>query len=175
MNIRVKHNADKAEAELRGIDGRLGDLRPAFRNFEAHMLRRTALTFRRLGRGGTFRGVNWPPFAPQYRRKDGTLIPAWGGVPKVRGKGTVKGKGRGQRVGDLKPKRVTPSSRLLRSTGKLATAAMTRVHKTPTVLVMDTPVKYARRQHSMRPFQFFEDPHDVDALRRFLMRRLGGK
>lgn len=35
--------------------------------------------------GGSYRGVSWPGMKPQYRRKtDGVVVPAWGGVPRVR-------------------------------------------------------------------------------------------
>jgi len=48
--------------------------------------------------GGTYRGVAWKPFAPQYTRKDGTVVPAWGGVPRVRAGYIQKGKHKGQRM-----------------------------------------------------------------------------
>ena len=50
--------------------------------------------------GGTHRGSKWPAFKPQYTRQDGTEGPAWGGIPKVHGRGKVKGRKRpsGQRV-----------------------------------------------------------------------------
>jgi len=51
----------------------------------------------RAATGGTVRGQVWEPMKPQYTRKDGTVVPAWGGVAKVRGKGLVKGKKRGKR------------------------------------------------------------------------------
>lgn len=50
--------------------------------------------FQTKASGGSVRGVLWPSLAPQYTRKDGTVVQAWGGVAKVRGKGTVKGRKR---------------------------------------------------------------------------------
>ena len=44
--------------------------------------------------GGIVRGQRWEGFKPQYTRNDGTVVPAWGGVAKVRGSGTVQGKKR---------------------------------------------------------------------------------
>jgi hypothetical protein len=70
--------------------------------------------------GGTFRGKRWPPFAPQYKRKDGTVVPAWGGVPKVRGRGLVKGRRRPS------GKRVTKDSVQLQDTGTMRDSALSR-------------------------------------------------
>ena len=42
--------------------------------------------------GGTFRGDTWAKMKPQYTRKDGTVVEAWGGNPKVHGRGKVQGR-----------------------------------------------------------------------------------
>lgn len=54
----------------------------------------------RADRGGKIAGRRFKGMAPQYVREDGTVVPAWGGVERVDGKGTVKGRKRpsGQRV-----------------------------------------------------------------------------
>lgn len=122
----------------------------------------TVNTFKRLKKGGSFRGVTWPGFAPQYIRKDGTVVPAEGGIPKVRGEGTVKGRKRAS------GKRVTASSNLLRDTGRLQASALSRVKKTKTVMVMDTPEKYAGWQNQLRPFQFFQIPQDEKVAKQML-------
>lgn len=44
--------------------------------------------------GGTVRGEAWAAMAPYYVRKDGSAVPAWGGVAKERGSGTVLGRKR---------------------------------------------------------------------------------
>lgn len=69
-------------------------------------------------RGGTVRGEDWAGFADQYTREDGTVIPAWGGVAKVRGRGNVKGK--------LRPsgKRVTEQSIIGQDTGRFRRALL---------------------------------------------------
>ena len=165
--IEIDVKPGEAVAVIRGLRGNIEDLTPAFVNFHAYMMRRTFLMFRNLKRGGTFRGVRWAWFAPQYVRKDGTVVPAEGGIPKVRGEGMVKGRKRHS------GKRVTKSSSLMRDTGRLYTAALTfqRIRQ-GRVLVMDTPVQYARYQNELRPFQFFEDPVDVNVLRRMILKRL---
>jgi phage gpG-like protein len=56
----------------------------------------------------------WKPFSDQYTRvTDGVTVPAWGGVPKIRGKGLVKGRKRPS------GKRITEQSKLLQDTGHL--------------------------------------------------------
>lgn len=62
----------------------------------------------RVGSGGTVRGVNWNEMATYYTRRDGTKVPAWGGIPKVRGDGLVLGRKRKGSAG-----RVTQDKRFL--------------------------------------------------------------
>ena len=76
--------------------------------------RETVATFDALahsGQGGgsqkTFRGKSWPWFKDQYTRKDGTVIPAEGGVPKMYSSGVVKGRKR------MSGKRITSRSHLM--------------------------------------------------------------
>ena len=45
-----------------------------------------------VGTSGDVKGVTWPALAPQYVRRDGTVVPVYGGVPYARGRGTVQGK-----------------------------------------------------------------------------------
>jgi len=63
--------------------------------------------------GGTFRGDAWAAMKPQRYRADGTPVPAWGGIPKVRGRGNVKGKLRPGR----KDVRIKPTNILNKDTG----------------------------------------------------------
>lgn len=93
--------------------------------------------------GGRFRGASWPGFKPQYVRSDGAVVPAWGGTPKVRGRGSVKGKKRpsGQRV--------RPDSIMMQDTGRLRSALLTNApvvnETTLRIGGTDLPV-YAERQ-----------------------------
>ncbi len=168
--LTIKADTKKAVIFIDDLRGKIDDLRPVFHNFQAYMLRRTALTFRELRQGGTFRGVRWAWFADQYTRKDGTVVPAEGGIAKVRGKGVVKGRLRGE--GKTDAHRVKRSSSLVADTSRLRNAALTRQRITKNRLTMDTPVKYAARQHALRPFSFFEDPKDVNILNGFIQSRI---
>lgn len=155
----VEWNAD----DLRGdIDVSLEEPLIAW---HAYMVRQTDLMFEEAGgpgsavRGGSARGVVWPPFAPQYIRKtDGVVVPAWGGVPKLRGKGMVKPRKRpsGQPV--------TPASLLVQDTGRLRQRAATEVVEvSPASLVFGTRLEYAPYQQELRPYLFVTD-EDADIL-----------
>lgn len=66
--------------------------------------------------GGTVEGGKWKPHKPQYTRLDGTVVPAWGGVPRVDGRGLVKGK----RRNPASTARIRPDSVSGKDTGGLA-------------------------------------------------------
>lgn len=140
------------------------DLEPVFRAWHAYMVAETDMMFEKAGgpgsavRGGEYRGVKWSPFSPQYIRADGTVIPAWGGVPKVRGKGRVKARKRPS------GKPVTPASLLMQDTGRLRQRAATEVVEiTPATLTFGTRLVYAPYQDALRPFLFVTD-EDADIL-----------
>lgn len=140
-----------------------------FKRFRVYMLQQTGFTFRTLARGGTFRGVTWPWYAHQYTRvTDLVTVPAQGRVPKVRGKGTVKGKKRpsGQRI--------TGRSNLMRDTGRLAAAAgMTlRFSASGKTMILGTNVSYAARQQALRPFLFFQVPQDAQILEQYVIEEI---
>ena len=139
LRAKLKQIQKRAEAPIR-----------LFRRIWRDQRTKTQLMFSRLGRGGgRYRGEYWPPFVRLYIRKTtGQEIPAWGGVPKIRGEGVVKGRKRpsGQRI--------TQSSLLMRDTGYLASAAASafRIDRRGTRATIGTPVRYARRQNDLRRF-----------------------
>jgi hypothetical protein len=126
------------------------------------------------GGSGRHRGVSWPGFADQYTRKtDGVTVPAWGGVPKVRGKGKVKGRRRGGRRNA--EKRVEPSSAIMQSTGNLrgkATAHTFRRNRNLLTFGTTPSVKYAAHQAEMRPYLFFVPRKDIAALKKIARQRI---
>jgi len=172
MSIKIKIDDADMERLRLSVRERLTDPRPVLKKFHRYMLGRTGRTFRALRRGGTFRGVTWDGYKDQYTRKtDGVTVPAWGGVPKLRGGGLV--------LGRLRPSgtRVTPSSNLLRDTGRLARAAgaTPRWGNGGRTLHMDTNnVKYGPKQQELRSFLFFELPEDGQYLQRLALRHLEG-
>ena len=112
----------------------------------------SAMMFRRLAHGGTYRGVRWRWFSDQYTRKtDGAVVPAEGGVPRLRGDGVVQGR--------LRPsgQRIDGGSNLLRDTGLLRTAVASayRIRGRGRILEIITPLRYAAPQQARRPFTFF--------------------
>lgn len=171
--LEIKVKTDEAKIVLQNKAEQAGDLRPFFTNFWTYMQSRTQLTFRKLRKGGTFRGVNWPWFANQYtRRTDGVTVPAEGGVSRLNGRGNVKGRLRGK--GRSEKDRVKPTSNLLRHRGVLYNAALNRVKKSAARMTMDTSVNYAGYQNAMRPFQFFELPKDEQVAVRMAGKYLDG-
>lgn len=83
--LTVKVDISAAAAFFAQVEGRSRDLTPVWNSWVARQTALTDRTFEELGSGGgSYRGIVWDPPADQYTRKDGTVIPAWGGVPRVR-------------------------------------------------------------------------------------------
>jgi len=146
---------------LQVLSAAIEDPRPVLLEFQAYMRQQTVEMFERNAHGGAHRGKTWPPFKPQYTRKtDGMVVPAWGGVPKLRGGGMV--------LGRLRPsgKRITPTSNLMRDYGAMYQRAgmALRWEDNGKTIVMATPQSYAPKQQKMRPFSFYQIPQDPDKL-----------
>ena len=198
----------KMDVSLRkqGFDKRMkafakagGDFREPFREFAQYMRVQTESMFRKLRRGGRHRGVLWKYFSPQYTRKDGTEVPAWGGVERVRAGSSTRKRGGGYykgvssdlstrkltgfrttgREGDvrgrLRPsgKRVTQNSALMRDTGTMSgRAALVIANQKDRLVLGPQGVNYAAAQQGRRPFLFFNEPDDTRQLGRILSRHL---
>ena len=123
------------------------------KNFGRYMKKTTDKTIEKLAHGGTYRGITWDKFEIQYKRDDGTEIPAWGGVKQVKGRKNVKP----QRRGPFKTHVVKPDSKLLQSRGKLKTHAAAH-HiidsdgRTMRINSGGKGSKYFARQQSIRPY-----------------------
>jgi hypothetical protein len=157
-NIRVDDKAVKRA--LKGIRIAAEDVRSGWREFQQYMRVKTDQTFERNAKGGSYRGVTWKYFRPQYTRKDGTVIPAWGGVRKVRGRGLVKGRLRPSRT------RVKQGDSIMQDTKTMRgrAALVQRMDRDELVLGQAGSLKYAKHQQKMRPFLFFQTPRDLDQL-----------
>lgn len=140
---------------LRDALKRLGKLpdgfKAPFERFAQYMRVQTDNTFEHLRTGGVYRGVTWRYFAPQYTRKtDGVTVPAWGGVPKLRGNGLV--------LGRLRPSgaRVANGDAIMQDTMTMRSRAalVVRMERYQARLGVQG-VNYASAQHKMRPFLFF--------------------
>lgn len=143
---------DKAlRRQLQRLAETPGGLRKPFTRFAQYMRVVTDDTFENLRRGGTYRGVMWRYFAPQYTRKtDGVTVPAWGGVPRLYGSGTV--------LGRLRPSgaRVAAGDAIMQDTMTMRSRAalVTRMDRYMARLGVQG-VNYAPAQQAMRPFLFF--------------------
>ena len=149
--LSVEIRDEKLRKALGEIAEKPDGLRQPFEKFAQYMRVQTDKTFENLRLGGRYRGVFWRYFAPQYTRKtDGVTVPAWGGVPKLRSRGNVKGRKRpsGQRVanGDA----IVQDTMTLRSRAAL----VVRMGKY-TARLGPQGVNYAAAQQKMRPFLFF--------------------
>lgn len=167
---------DAAGEYFSALKKRWGDLSPVWRAIHAYMVAQTDRTFEEAGgpgsaiRGGESRGVQWAPFAPQYTRSDGSVIPIWGGVERV------------DKTAEVQPKQrpsgrpYTPASLLVQDTGRLRQRAATEVVEiSPASLVFGTRLEYAGFQDALRPFLFVSDQeadHIAEMIADFL---LGGE
>lgn len=155
----LRIDASEVTRRLDDLQEKGRNARPIWRRFAQYMRVRTDQTFKRLRTGGSFRGVTWDYFAPQYTRKtDGVQVPAWGGVPKLYGGGNV--------LGRLRPSgaRLAYGDALMQDTGTLRTRAALVLSLRHDHLIMGTNLKYAPRQQRLRRFLFFETPRDVNQL-----------
>lgn len=164
-NIRVDDK--NVRRMLKGIRATAADFRDGFREFQQYMRVVTERTFARNRLGGTSRGVRWKYFAPMYTRKDGTVVPAWGGIKKARGKGNVLGRIRRPGV------RLKQGDALLDSTSTLkGRATLTQRIDGRSITMGPGGLVYAAYQDRMRPFLFFETPKDLNVLTKILVRRI---
>ena len=107
-----------------------------------------------VAESGDFHGENWPQLAPAYTRKDGTVVPVYGGVPKARGRGKVKGRIKSEGVARGRGSRYQASDLQLgaRAGGMWADfiTQMPRLVASNFVAVLSSPFKYAARQFERR-------------------------
>ena len=101
---------------------------------------------------GNWFGNTWPAHAPQYTRKtDNVTVPAWGGVPKLHGRGKVKGRLRG----GSRNVRLRASSKQMKDTGRLLQGWITvkpRFGLNYLSAVIQSPLEYARKVSEDRNF-----------------------
>ena len=165
---------DKAvQTMLRGLDAYAEAPEQAWEESAQYMRVRTDSMFKKLRKGGTHRGVTWRPFANQYTRKSGVVVPAWGGVPRV-APGYRKNGSRMSRISGTVQGRKRPSGQRLKKSDALMQDTM-RMRGTAALVVRQTNntmelgpqgVKYAKWQNKMRRFLFFETPKDASAIGR---------
>lgn len=162
--LKVTIKSEGAEKALSDTAKKAKDPRIPFARIHREMVVRISGPrglFEQLRTGGTHRGVTWNYFKAQYtRQSDGATVPAWGGVPKVRGRGMVKGRRRPS------GRRVSQGDAIMQDTMNLRRSALMAVRITPTRLVMGTPVNYAAAVSKHHPFAFFDVPDDVSMMQR---------
>lgn len=133
---------------------------------------RVDAVFQANRKGGTFRGVTWKWFADQYTRKtDGVVVPAQGGVPRLRGGGLVRGRKRPSGT------RVTASSSVMQDLGDLRRGAASVLQVLPGRMVIGTDSRVGERAQYLsrrRPFLFWYLPDDEDMVNRYFQDYIRG-
>ena len=147
---------------------RMDDIGPAV---QSYMHSRIIHQFSELRKGGTARGVTWEPFRnPWYTRSDGVSVPITGGVRWMNDpKRKVKGKLRTKNPEGAK--RYTSGSALMQSTGMMRAALLSDIRISETGITLDTPVKYAVYQNSLRPWAYIT-PEEAAEINSMIARRL---
>lgn len=182
MQIEIELKNDGKLAEL---EKKLADFRPAWKSIHAFMLKTILYQFDAmkgdLGSGRTLRGVRWKYFKYQYIRKtDGVTVPAWGGVPLIRKSWKypraklVKGKLRSKQRGSKK--RIKKGDSIMQNTGKMRSGILQKIRMTKYKITMRSAgdQKKIGFQNRLRPFLFFEIPHDVDKIKEYVIKYLEG-
>ncbi len=166
--IELTLNDEALQKVLNGVEKALGHGQAIFREFSIYMRQATDNMFQFLGKGGTHRGVTWQGWADQYLQKTtGVTVPAWGGVPKVYGAGSVLGRKRPSGA------RVDQSSNLMQDWGTLrANAALTTYLGKDLLRMGPQGVSYAGEMQEMRPFLFFQIPKDANVLLQIAVKHL---
>jgi len=160
MDARLVISQDDITPRLKRLGKRITNIGPFFKIARNIILKKTRDTFDKLSDGGSYRGVTWERLAPQYTRMDGTVIPAHGGVKKVRGQGSVKGRKRAS------GKRVTSSTNIMRDAGKLSRGGSLGTLITRDKLILRSGLSYGKFQQRMRAWLFFQDPQDPREFRK---------
>ena len=146
------------------IQNDAADWRPAGKKIHQDMIVRTDSMFSANRMGGTHRGETWAYFADQYTRKtDGVVVPAWGGVQKLRGRGKVKGR--------LRPSgsRVSFGDSVGQDIGHLRRAALISRRLTRNALIMGGNVEYGAAFNKHRRYAFFHLPDDLKMIRQHII------
>lgn len=181
-------------ARIRTATGTPEQRRRFFVRAGNYMRQVTGQTFAALRNGGTYRGVTWPYFAPQYTRKtDGVTVPAWGGVPHIGQYSWISEhkranqKARGEKVdrtnknrlvkGRKRPsgKRIKEGDALMQDTGTMRRSVVTAwdiARIDDRRAEFGTGLRYAPQQQARRLFLFFEPGVDIMRITRIFKQSL---
>ncbi len=167
MDVAIQVDDTGAVAEVKGLEHALADVRAPLgyfgRYFTNQIMRQIKSST--VSGGGNARGTTWDPYKPYYTRRDGTVVPAWGGIPKVRGSGEVKGRKRHNQT------RIGPRDHLfggVKNAGSLVRRRIT-ASETDATLTVRTSAAVAAAQNEARPFMFFQ-AKDLGVLERIFTR-----
>ncbi len=146
------------------------DFRKPLQRFRGYIVERLGhqIEVSSLTRGGSGRGIHWRPAAPHYTRKDGTVVPAHGGVAKVRGQGTVQGRlSRG--------KRTKQDAKFYEGFAKAPGRMIRRRISGKRLEIMLSKSPGLQHAHQLREFMQFQMPKDQAELERRLLSYVRGQ
>jgi hypothetical protein len=145
-----------------------------FTEVQAYMRSRISKQFTESSQGGLSRGVTWLYFADQYTRKtDGVTVPAWGGVPRLDGKGNVLGRKRhGAPRGwrNKTQKRVKFGDKVMQNTRALYNSllSVSAIKNGGNTIWLYSAKRYETYQDRLRPYLFFMTPELNHLQKRYL-------
>lgn len=200
--IAIRVDTSSLEKKLRDVAAKVKDVRPVLKAWATETAidlgrQWDDMTYQKLYLApGNFRSgaAEWRKVPPLYVRKDGTAIPPWGGVKRVRGQWihthsdiksrkkffVQKAKVSGNVSGRLRPsnKRVKPTSIV----GKDTNTMFRQFVRSPKIapsgrsISLVTVTAYAKWQNKLRPFNKLKQS-DTDRLKRiyidFLKAKMG--
>ena len=166
IDWQIEIDTGKSLLFIQNIQSNISDFTESFIQIHAYMQSIINMQFADLSGdirgGGDARGVHWDYFASQYTRKDGTVVPAWGIPGEVQGR--LRHSGQRVKLGDS----------IMQDTGLMRSQILEQKSILPNMMVMNTggDQKKLLCQHSMRSFQFFQEPVDVDNIRDIILNKI---
>lgn len=175
---------------IRALVNGSGNFRRPLSQWVAYMNGQTISTFNALRTGGTYRGVTWPYFKPQYTRKtDGVTVPAWGGVPTIGRNSWISQRAREKRgepakvregrvKGRKRPsgKRLKQGDALMQDTCTLLRSITSNpdIRETSDVMIKwGSRLHYAEKQQKLRRY-FFATDRDKEILEKMILGHMMG-
>ncbi len=168
MDVSFTVDDSGAQAEIQGLENSLSDVRRPLGYFGRYMVNQIMRQIKQstVSSGGQSRGTSWTPYKPYYTRRDGTVVPAWGGIAKIHGQGDVKGRKRHNQT------RISANDRFfagVKSPGSLVRRRIT-VGPNDATLTFRTTAALSTAQNAMRPFLFFQSGKDLGVMQRIFQR-----
>ena len=138
-----------------------------WKNFHKYMQVRIDLMFDRLAKGGSFRGVKWPPFKSEFAYRMPTK------AKKVWRKSSTRSGAKTEKTIRVYTKVPASQAKLMQRTMNLRRNASKRIFQMSKKRVtFGSNIRYAAMQNRLRPFLVFEIDKDLIMARRMIVNYL---